>query len=109
MRNGQHILFQQDGVMVLGPSGNINAHSVYNNRLLCLVQPPVANYSTGTPTFAFSGLVALSLSTWHQRLGHLNQQAICWLVSLRLVEGPELQSGGRVLQIGSRAQMDKSQ
>jgi transposase InsO family protein len=68
---------------------------VQEHGLFCLVQPPVADYSSGAPLYAFAALSAPFLSTWHQRFGHLSQQAICWLASSQLVGGLELESGGR--------------
>jgi transposase InsO family protein len=59
------------------------------------MQPPTADYTSGTPIYAFAAVAAPSLSTWHHCFGHLSQQAIRWLASSRLVGGLELESGSR--------------
>jgi 16S rRNA C1402 (ribose-2'-O) methylase RsmI len=95
LRQGLVVTFRDDAVVVLDKQQHVLARGVKEHGLFCLVQPPTADYSSGAPLHAFAALSAPSLSTWHQRFGHLSQQAIRWLASSRLVGGLELESGGR--------------
>jgi transposase InsO family protein len=95
VHQGLVVMFQNNAVVVLDKQQRILACGMKEHGLFRLVQPPVADYSSGAPLYAFAALSAPSLSTWHQRFGHLSQQAIRWLASSRLVGGLELESGGR--------------
>jgi hypothetical protein len=95
LRQGLAVTFRDNAVVVLDKQQHVLARGVKEHGLFRLVQPPVADYSSGAPIYAFAALSAPSLSTWHQRFGHLSQQAIRWLASSRLVGGLELESGGR--------------
>jgi hypothetical protein len=95
VRQGLVVTFQNDAVVVLDKQQRILARGVKEHGLFRLVQPPTADYTSGTPVYAFAAVAAPSLSTWHQRFGHLSQQAICWLAASRLVGGLELESGSR--------------
>jgi hypothetical protein len=87
LRQGLVVTFRDDAVVVLDKQQHVLARGVKEHGLFRLVQPPVADYSSGAPIYAFAALSAPSLSTWHQRFGHLSQQAIRWLASSRLVGG----------------------
>jgi hypothetical protein len=68
---GLVVTFRDDAVVVLDKQQHVLARGVKEHGLFCLVQPPVADYSSGAPLYAFAALSAPSLSTWHQRFGHL--------------------------------------
>jgi hypothetical protein len=89
------VTFQKNAIVVLDKQQRILARGVKEHCLFRLVQPPTADYTSGTPVYAFAAVAAPSLSTWHHRFGHLSQQAIRWLAASRLVGGLELESGSR--------------
>jgi hypothetical protein len=95
VRQGLVVTFQNDTVVVLDKQQRILVRGVKEHGLFRLVEPPTADYTSGTPVYAFAAVAAPSLSTWHQRFGHLSQQAIRWLAASQLVEGLELESGSR--------------
>jgi hypothetical protein len=95
LRQGLVVMFRGDAVVVLNKQQHILARGVKEHGLFRIVQPPTADYSSGAPIYAFAALSAPSLSTWHQRFGHLSQQAIRWLAASQLVGGLELESGSR--------------
>jgi hypothetical protein len=69
---GLVVMFRDDAVVDLDKQQHVLAHGVKEHGLFRLVQPPVADYSSGAPIYAFAALSAPSLSTWHQRFGHLS-------------------------------------
>jgi transposase InsO family protein len=95
VRQGLVVTFQNDAVVVLDKQQRILARGVKEHGLFRLVQPPTADYTSGTPIYAFAAIAEPSLNTWHHRFGHLSQQAIRWLAASRLVGGLELESGSR--------------
>jgi hypothetical protein len=66
LRQGLIVTFQDNSVTVQNKQQLVLARGIKEHGLFRLVQPPVADYSSGAPIYAFAALSAPSLSTWHQ-------------------------------------------